>query len=78
MFAGLWFGSYSCICKVKAWKGMSKQVGTLRRTKRGCTPELDGTGEPTSHHQTLSRSLQTRCDSIGEMHGKHTATTVPR
>ena len=35
------------------------KVGSSRRTKRGWTPELDGTGGPTSHHRILSRSLQT-------------------
>ena len=40
-------------------KACRNKVGSSRRTKRGWTPELDGTGEPTSIHRILSRSLQT-------------------
>ena len=40
-------------------KACRNKVGSSRRAKRGRTPELDGTGEPTSYHQILSRSLQT-------------------
>ena len=40
-------------------KACRNKVGSSRRTKRGWTPELDGTGEPISYHRILSRSLQT-------------------
>ena len=40
-------------------KACRNKVGSSRRTKRGWTPELDRTGEPTSYHRILSRSLQT-------------------
>ena len=48
-------------------KACRNKVGSSRRAKRGWTPELDGTGEPTSYHQILSRSLQTPPEDLNSL-----------
>ena len=45
--------------KFQLGKACRNDVGASRRTRRGWTPELDGTGKPTSYHQILTCALQT-------------------